>query len=163
MRTEPKSAMPTPPVPPSSQQSDHIERTLEMIRPSAGQHSTQEPTLGIDFSAANQRGIVIDNGGSTFPIQSLHGVPLPPPGADLISGRDFVSPKKQEETKQTAATPPPVQAVSSEQARPISRMEMEQIIREEVRRAIEKIARESLPQIAESVIRQEIEKILAEP
>lgn len=89
--------------------------------------------------------------------------PTPPPGSGIVSGRDFLGSSfdpTQLEPSPAAPTyaPPPSAAASS----PITRAEVEALIRKDVAEVVERLAREIVPQVAEAIIRKEIEKILAE-
>jgi CheY-like chemotaxis protein len=112
----------------------------------------------------------VDDGGTNFPLISSktpekdkehkNTAPSmkPPPNSNLVSGRDYVAPTvelKREPTNPGFAAP--------QASMPMTRAEMEALIRRELEQAFEKLARDVVPQVAESVIRKEIEKILSEP
>jgi CheY-like chemotaxis protein len=148
--------------------------TLEVTRPILVGDRKPPPLTSVITPSSK----AIDDGGSNFPIhdaqetysakipdapripRSKRPVPVvpPPPGSDLISGRDYVAP-----TVEISPEPKPKPRESSGAQGQMSRAEIEAMIRKDVESAIERIAREAVPQIAEAIIRKEIEKILAEP
>ncbi|MEW6055433.1 MAG: response regulator [Bdellovibrionota bacterium] len=146
---------------------ERLENTIEIKKPLHTERA--EAPLKTLMSPPSKP---IDDGGTNFPLRT------PPSGSDLISGKDFAPKKKPPEPKQPAQEPrlvsgqnePAFERPSSAQQQPgsaavsppITRAEIEQMIRKDVAAAIEKLAKEAVPQIAENVIRKEIEKILSE-
>ncbi len=158
------------------------------VAPPPREESTREMTQpGLDKKAATMKGLMsppprpLDDGGSSFPLSTLQAgltppkpkvvapVPMPgstpPPAATKPTAPVAVAPPAPA-PKLTVPSPeyiepkfqtPPAGAL------PITRAEIEQLIRKDLEAAIEKLAREAVPRIAEAIIRKEIERILAEP
>lgn len=132
------------------------EPTAEMVRPSA---TAKNAALRSLTTAPSKP---LDDGGSTFPISSLgqNGVPhrkpstvvIPPDLSSINEPRP--QPPQPGGASQSKGNTPPL---------PISRAEIEQMIRKDLEAALDKLAKEAVPRIAEAIIRQEIEKILNEP
>jgi CheY-like chemotaxis protein len=122
----------------------------------------------------------IDDGGSNFPLHTAKNLSTqphlqpklkspeikPPPGSDLVSGRDYIAPTI-ELNEIEAVSAKPAQSSSSTYgsgatSTPLSRAEVEELLRKELGPVIASLAKELVPQIAEAMIRKELEKILAE-
>lgn len=73
-----------------------------------------------------------------------------------MENKTKVAPKPETPTVSSIPTQPAAQPM------PISRAEIEELIRKDVTEILEKLAKEVVPQVAESVIRKEIERVLQE-
>jgi CheY-like chemotaxis protein len=157
-----KGTAPAATVTPAAPPAPSTEKTGEMTKPIIADRKVSP------LKAIVAPGRPVDDGGTNFPlITSKSGekepkvtVPSikPPPNSNLVSGRDYVAPTvelKREPTNPGFTAP--------QAPMPMTRAEMEALIRKELEQAFEKLARDVVPQVAESVIRKEIEKILAEP
>jgi len=163
-----KDPQPKPPAPEPEQ-----ERTTEIKRISSSGGAASISKSGMISIPSRP----IDDGGSTFPIDvaaedvglsKVHKKPtMPPLGSNIVSGREFnvaqieipaeAGMKKQNQNQSQSQAPS-----GASVAPPISRAEIEALIRKDMAQAIEKIARETVVQMAEQIIRKEIEKILSE-
>ena len=175
MKDPPPPPAPTPPV-------AVVPPPPLILAPDDATRETPAPSM--DKKAAIMKGLMtaptrsLDDGGSSFPLATLQAgltppkpkvvTPVPMPG----SAQKTVESKPMAPVPTPVATkaPPPVAKLtiptpeySAPPQLPITRAEIEQLIRKDIEAAIEKIAREAVPRIAEAIIRQEIEKILAEP
>lgn len=173
-----------PPAVPTQDQSDALDVTRPIYADQRG--APLKSVLSMPARA-------VDDGGSTFPIKGAvassqkaielstpeerGGLRVPPPTAPTRTVAVTIPPpqsmSQQQQTPSIASTPTPTIEVSLSShasqtgARApglaISRDELEEMLRRDLRDVIEKVARDAVPEIAERIIRKEIERILAEP